>query len=84
MSYAIAFAVLAFDPVAGVIFLVVATTIAVGRLFIGAHYPSDVAMGLVIGLLAAGVVVRLLPRLVSWVVSHVERVSDPLVRPLWR
>jgi membrane-associated phospholipid phosphatase len=61
-----------------------ATSIAVGRLFIGAHYPSDVAMGLVIGLLAAGVVVRLLPRFVSWVVSQVERVSDPLVRPLWR
>jgi undecaprenyl-diphosphatase len=66
------------------IFLVVATTIAVGRLFIGAHYPSDVAMGLVIGLIAAGIVVRLLPRFVSWVVSQVERVSDPLMRPLWR
>ena len=83
VSYAIAVAVLAFDPVAGVIFLLVATTIAVGRLFIGAHYPSDVLVGLVVGLLAAGVVVRFLPRFVSWVVSHVERVSDPLVRPLW-
>jgi undecaprenyl-diphosphatase len=83
VSYAIAFAVLAFDPIAGAIFLVVATIIAVGRLFIGAHYPSDVATGLAIGLLAAGVVVRFLPRFVSWVVSHVERVSDPLVRPLW-
>src|SRR3954447_7808072 len=83
VSYAIAFAVLAFDPIAGAIFLIGATIIAVGRLFIGAHYPSDVATGLVIGLLAAGVVVRFLPRFVSWVVSHVERVSDPLVRPLW-
>jgi undecaprenyl-diphosphatase len=83
VSYAIAFAVLAFDPIAGAIFLVVATIIAVGRLFIGAHYPSDVAMGLIIGLLAAGVVVRLLPGFVSRVVSYVERVSDPLVRPLW-
>ncbi|HEU5243042.1 MAG TPA: phosphatase PAP2 family protein [Gaiellaceae bacterium] len=84
VSYAIAFAVLAFDPIAGAIFIVVATIIAVGRLFIGAHYPSDVVMGLVIGLLAAGVVVRLLPGFVSRVVSQVERVSDPLVRPLWR
>ena len=87
VSYAIAFAVVAFDPLAGAIFLVfvtVATIIAVGRLFIGAHYPSDVLVGLFIGLIAAGVVVRLLPRLVSWVVSRVERVSDPLVRPLWR
>jgi undecaprenyl-diphosphatase len=84
VSYAIAFAVVAFDPIAGAIFLVVATAIAVGRLFIGAHYPSDVLVGLVVGLIAAGVVVRLLPRFVSWVVSWVERVSDPLVRPLWR
>lgn len=84
VSYAIAFAVLAFDPIAGAIFLVVATIIAVGRLFIGAHYPSDVLAGLVIGLIAAGIVVRLLPRVVSRVVSVVERVSDPLVRPLWR
>jgi undecaprenyl-diphosphatase len=84
VSFAIAFAVLAFDPIAGAIFLVVAAVIAVGRLFIGAHYPSDVLAGLVIGLIAAAVIVRLLPRLVSWVVSYVERVSDPLLRPLWR
>lgn len=84
VSYAIAFAVLAFDPVAGAIFLVVATIIAVGRLFIGAHYPSDILVGLVVGLIAAGIVVRFLSGFVSWVVSKVERVSDPLVRPLWR
>jgi undecaprenyl-diphosphatase len=84
VSYAIAFAVLAFDPIAGAIFLVVATIIAVGRLFIGAHYPSDVLTGLIVGLIAAGVVVRFLSGFVSWVVSKVERVSDPLVRPLWR
>jgi undecaprenyl-diphosphatase len=84
VSFAIAFAVLAFDVATGVIFLVIALIIGVGRLFIGAHYPSDVGAGIVIGLLAAGVVVRLLPRLVSWVVSYVERVSDPLLRPLWR
>ena len=84
VSFAIAFAILAFDTVAGVIFLVIAAIIAVGRLFIGAHYPSDVLAGLVIGLIAAGVVVRLLPSFVSWVVARVERVSDPLLRPLWR
>ena len=77
-------AALAFDPVVGALVLVVALVIAVGRLFIGAHYPSDVAAGLLVGLIAAGVVVRLLPRFVSWVVSYVERVSDPLLRPLWR
>ncbi|MGH3007829.1 MAG: phosphatase PAP2 family protein [Gaiellaceae bacterium] len=84
VSFAIAFAVLSFDLPAGVIFVVIAAIIGVGRLFIGAHYPSDVLAGLVIGLIAAGVVVRLLPRFVSWVVSYVERVSDPILRPLWR
>jgi undecaprenyl-diphosphatase len=84
VSFAIAFAVLSFDLAAGLIFLVIAAIIGIGRLFIGAHYPSDVGAGIVVGLAAAGIVVRLLPRFVSWVVSQVERVSDPLVRPLWR
>lgn len=34
--------------------------------------------------LVAGVVVRLLPRFVSWVVSYVEQVSGPLLRRLWQ
>ena len=84
LSFAIAFAVLMFDGVAGAIFLVVAAIIGVGRLFIGAHYPGDVAAGLVLGLIAAFVVVRFLRPVVAWVVAQVERVSDPLVRPLWR
>lgn len=84
VSFAIAFAVLSFDVAAGWIFLAVAAIIGIGRLFIGAHYPSDVVVGVVIGLLAAGVVVRLLPRFVSWIVSYVERLTDPLVRSLGR
>jgi undecaprenyl-diphosphatase len=84
VSFAIAFAVLAFDTVAGLIFLAVAAIIGIGRLFIGAHYPSDIGAGIVIGLLAAGVVVRFLPRFVSWVVTYVERLMDPLLRSLGR
>jgi undecaprenyl-diphosphatase len=84
LSFAIAFAVLMFDGVAGAVFLVIAAIIGVGRLFIGAHYPGDVLMGVVVGLVAALVVVRLLPRFVAWVVGWVERVTDPLVGPLWR
>lgn len=84
VSFAIAFAVFSLDAVAGVVFLVVAAIIGIGRLFIGAHYPSDVGAGVVIGLIAAGVVVRLLPRFVSWVVSQVERLTDPVLRLLWR
>jgi membrane-associated phospholipid phosphatase len=76
--------VLSFDLGAGAIFLVVAAIIGVGRLFIGAHYPSDIGAGIVIGLIAAGVVVRLLPRIVSWVVAYVERLTDPVLRSLGR
>jgi undecaprenyl-diphosphatase len=84
LSFAIAFAVLMFDGVAGAIFLVVAAIIGVGRLFIGALYPGDVAGGFVLGLIVAFVVVRFLQPVVRPVVGLVERVSDPLVRPLWR
>jgi len=84
LSFAIAFAVLAFDTVAGVVFIVVAAIIGVGRLFIGAHYPGDVLAGLAVGLVAALVVLRLLPRFVAWVVGYVERVTDPLVSRIVR
>src|SRR5579884_4177695 len=79
VSFAIAFAVLAYDRVAGAVFIVIAAIIGVGRLFIGAHYPGDVAMGVVIGLVAAIVVLRLLRPFVALVVGYVERATDPLV-----
>jgi membrane-associated phospholipid phosphatase len=79
LSFAIAFAVLAFDTVAGVVFLVVASIIGAGRLFIGAHYPGDVLMGVLVGGVVAFVVVRFLRRFVAWVVGYVERATDPLL-----
>ncbi len=78
-SFAIAFAVLLIDPLVGAIFLVAALVIAVGRLFIGAHYPSDVAVGLLVGLVSALVVVKLGGRLVLFVVRIVERATDPVL-----
>jgi membrane-associated phospholipid phosphatase len=84
LSLAIAFAVLAFDVVAGVVLLVAAALIAVGRVLIGAHYPGDVLASLGVGLAAAAVVLRLARPLVDRVVRLVERISDPLLRPLWR
>lgn len=83
-SFAIALAVIAFDVTAGAILLVAAFVIAMGRLFIGAHYPSDVLAGFAVGAVAAVVVVRLLAPVVDRIVRLVERISDPLVRPLWR
>jgi undecaprenyl-diphosphatase len=83
-SFAIAFAVLAFDPLGGAIFLVFAIVIAAGRLIIGAHYPGDVGAGFLIGLASALVVARLLRPAVAFLVRHVQRLTDPVLAPLWR
>ena len=83
-SFAIAFAVLMIDPLVGGLFLVCAAIVVLGRLFIGAHYPSDVGAGLLIGLISAVLVVRLARRPVRQLVRLVERVSDPIMRPIWR
>jgi undecaprenyl-diphosphatase len=79
LSFAIAFAVLAFDTVAGAVFIVVAAIIGFGRLFIGAHYPGDVLAGIAVGAVVAFVVTRRLRGIASWAARQVERVTDPLV-----
>ena len=84
VSFGIAFAVLMFDTVAGVFFLAVAAIIGIGRLFIGAHYPGDVAAGVLVGGVVAFVVVRWLRRVAALVAGYVERVTDPLVSRIAR
>ena len=83
-SFAIAFAVLLIDPLAGALFLAAAVLIGIGRLFIGAHYPGDVVAGLGIGLVAAVVVVRLARPLIMLCVRLVERLTDPVLARVWR
>ena len=83
-SLAIAFAVLAFDLPVGIVFLAAAVLIAVGRVFIGAHYPGDIGASLVVAAVSAFVVVHFGRALVTFLVRLVERVTDPLLRPLWR
>lgn len=83
-TFAIAFAVLAFDAVAGGIFVFLALVISVGRLFIGAHYPGDVGAGFLVGLAAALVIARLARPLVAVLVRQVQRLTDPLLAPIWR
>ena len=83
-AYAIAFAVFLFDRVAGSIFLLAATLIGFGRVFIGAHYPADVLAGVLVGLGAALLVVRAGRPLIARLVHLVERLTDPIVAPLWR
>jgi undecaprenyl-diphosphatase len=83
-SLAIAFAVLAFDLPVGILFLVIAVLITVGRVFIGAHYPGDVGASVLVALASSVLVVRFARPGVAFLVRLVERATDPLLRPLWR
>jgi undecaprenyl-diphosphatase len=83
-TFAIAFAVLMFDRLVGSVFLIAAVLVAAGRVVIGVHYPGDVLAGVFVGLAAAIVVVRLAAPLLRFLVRLVERVTDPILAPLWR
>jgi undecaprenyl-diphosphatase len=83
-SFAIAFAVLAFDRVVGSLFIAAAAIIAIGRVFVGAHYVTDVLASVVVAAAAAYLVVRFGRPIVARAVRLVERLTDPLVRPLRR
>jgi membrane-associated phospholipid phosphatase len=83
-AFGIAFAVLLFDRAVGAIFLAAAVVIGAGRVFVGAHYPLDVIAGCGIGLGSALLVTRVARPLIEWLVRLVERVTDPLLAPVWR
>jgi undecaprenyl-diphosphatase len=83
-AFAIAFAVLLFDQVVGSFFLAAAAVIGAGRVLIGAHYPLDVLGGCLVGLACALLLSRVARPLIERLVHLVERVTDPLLAPLWR
>ena len=83
-AFGIAFAVLLFDQLAGGLFLIAAVIVGVGRVFIGAHYPADIAAGCLVGLASALLVVRLARPAIELLVRLVERITDPLLAPLRR
>lgn len=83
-SFGIAVAVLLIDPLAGALFLVLAVLISVGRVIIGEHYPGDVLAGAAIGTVCALVVVRLGRPVIAFIARVVERVTDPVLAPVWR
>jgi undecaprenyl-diphosphatase len=83
-AFAIACTIFFFDRLVGSLFLAAATVIAVDRVFVGAHYPGDVAAGLLVGLACAVIVVRLARPLLVQLVRIAERITDPLLAPFWR
>jgi undecaprenyl-diphosphatase len=83
-AFGIAFAVLCFDRLAGALFVSAAALIAVGRVVVGVHYPGDVLAGALVGLACAVLVCKLALPLLRSLVRLVERVTDPVVAPVWR
>src|SRR4051812_24374275 len=73
-AFAIAFALVLRDRTTGIIALVLALVLSIGRVALGVHYPSDVFAGAVLGLAAA---------LVLWIPAlreRVDRLADALGR----
>lgn len=82
-AFAIAFAVFFLTRRVGTGFLVGATLVALSRVFIGLHYPSDVVAGVLIGAGSAWIVVAAGMPFVDRLVNLVGRVWDPLAAPVW-
>lgn len=83
-SFAIGFAILLFDRLVGGVFLAAAVAISAGRVFVGEHYPLDVIAGCLVGLACALFVVKVARPLIARLVRLVERLTDPVLAPLWR
>ncbi|MDO8505224.1 MAG: phosphatase PAP2 family protein [bacterium] len=56
IAFAIAFSVYKQDQDWGIAFLILATIVAAGRVFVGVHFPLDVVAGALIGICSAWIV----------------------------
>lgn len=83
-AFAIAVAVLFFDRRIGVAFLGAAAAIALSRVLLGLHYPSDVIAGALTGTAAAVAVCTLGRPVVTYATGLAARLTDPLLAPIWR
>ena len=79
VAFAVAFAVLVFHRRLGLLLLLGAVAIAVDRIFVGVHYPVDVAASLLIGLASALMVTTLGRPWITWAAGQLSRLSDPVV-----
>jgi undecaprenyl-diphosphatase len=83
-AFAIAFSVLFVGGrLAGALFLSGALAVSITRVFVGLHYPGDVAGGALVGLAAALIVFFVGRHRWSPVIAPLSRVSDPFVAPAW-
>ncbi len=61
------------DPTVGKVAIVLALLLALTRVYVGAHYPGDVAAGLVVGALIAFIGARPATRLFEFVLERIGR-----------
>ncbi len=66
VAFALAFSVQFYAPKYGPLFLLLALVVGLGRIFIGAHYPADVAAGMLLGYISA-VIAR-------WIITKVMNI----------
>ena len=84
-AFAIAFTVaLMGGRLAGALFLAGASLVAVPRIFVGLHYPGDIAGGVLIGLISALAVYFVTRGRWSPLVRLLSRLTDPLTAPAWK
>ena len=79
VAFAVAFAVLVFHRRLGLILVLGAAAIAIDRIFVGVHYPVDVAASLLVGLGSALFVTTVGRPQITWSAAQLSRVSDPVV-----
>ena len=82
-AFAIALSVAFVGRKMGALFLAAATMVALSRVFVGLHYPGDIAGGALIGFVSAWIVTRVGGGRFTPLVRVLSRVSDPLVCPVW-
>ena len=82
-AFGIAFGIFFVNRRVGRWFLAVAALIAVGRVVVGAHYPTDVLASVLVGAAAAAIVVFVFKRPLFQLVLLLERISDPVARRYW-
>lgn len=83
VAFAVAFAVAGFYRRYGLMLVLGAAAVAIDRIFVGVHYPVDVASSLLVGLGAAGLVTTVGRGLVERLVRLLSRISDPFVGAIW-